>query len=114
MKIKTYSEVQKFQEGGVAPAAPAAAPAQDQAMQQIAQMAQEIISQLGPEGAAMLAQAIMEILQSQAPVGVPEEEVAFQKCGGKIKKKARKMACGSKVAKCGTKLAKCGGKTAKC
>lgn len=102
-----------FQEGGAAPAAPAA-PAQEQAMQQIAQMAQEIISQLGSDGAAMLAQAIMEMLQSQAPVGAPEENVAFQKCGGKIKKKATKMACGSKMAKGGTKLAKCGGKAAKC
>lgn len=98
----------------MAPEAAPAAPAQDQAMQQIAQMAQEIIGQLGPDAAAMLAQTIMEMLQSQAPIGAPEEEVAFQKCGGKIKKKAKKMACGSKVAKCGTKLAKCGGKTAKC
>lgn len=100
-----------FQEGGqMAPEAgvPAqAAPAQDQAMQQIAQMAAEIVQQLGPDAAAMLAQAIMEMLQSQAPVGAPEEEVAFQKCGGKIKKKAKKMACGSKVAKKGAKLAKC-------
>lgn len=91
----------------MAPETAPAAPAQDQAMQQIAQMAGEIIQQLGPDGAAMLAQAIMEMLQSQAPVGAPEEEVAFQKCGGKIKKKAKKMACGSKVAKKGAKLAKC-------
>lgn len=102
MKIKVY------QEGGAMPAeapaqgAPAQGGAEDQMMQQLAQMAQSIIQQLGPDAAAMLAQIIMEMLQgaAQGPVGAaPEEGQAFMrkggklyKCGGKTKK--MKKACG--------------------
>jgi hypothetical protein len=46
---------------------------------QIAMMAQEIVNQLGPEGAALLAQAIMSILQ-QAPQQAP----AYARKGGKL------------------------------
>lgn len=101
MTIRTYEEVRKYQEGGAAPAAPAQAPAQgnNQMMQQIAQMAQEIIQQLGPDAAAMLAQAIMEMLQSaQGPVGAPEEQ-QFMRCGGKITKKVKKAGKGCKACK---------------
>lgn len=73
---------------------------QDQMMQQLAGLAQELIGQLGPEGAAMLAQIIMEMLQGGG--GAPAEELGgapaeqqFMRCGGKIKK----MACGSKTKK---------------
>ena len=69
-------------------AAPAPQGGEEQAMQQIAQMAQEIIQQLGPEAAALLAQAIMELLQgasAQEPVGAaPEGEQQFMRMGGKI------------------------------
>ncbi len=103
MTIKKYTEVSKFQEGGAAPAGPAqpqGAP-EDQMMQQIAQIAQELIQQLGPDAAAMLAQVIMEMLQgAQAPVGAAPEEQQFMRCGGKIKKaKKAKKACGGKVGK---------------
>lgn len=95
MKIKA------FQEGGAAPMpeenmggqqAPQMAaqqqPSNEQIMQQIVQMAQEIIQQLGPEAAALLAQAILQILeQASAPVGAAPEEQQFMRCGGKIKKK---------------------------
>lgn len=90
-------QIKKFQEGGAAPAAPVQAPAQgeDQMMQQVAQMAQEIIQQLGPDVAAMLAQVIIEMLQSaEAPVGAAPEEQQFMRCGGKIKKV--KKACKGK------------------
>ena len=90
MKIKMY------QEGGAAPAAPAAPQAGPE--EQLAQLAQELISQLGPDGAAMLAQMIMEMLQSAQPVGQPEQGAEFMRCGGKIKKKAKK-ACGGKMSK---------------
>ena len=95
-------QIKKFQEGGAAPAAPAQGPAQgnDQMMQQIAQMAQEIIQQLGPDAAAMLAQAIMEMLQSaQGPVGAAPEEQQFMRCGGKITKKVKKACKGGKACK---------------
>lgn len=46
---------------------------------QIEQMAMEIINSVGPEGAAMLAETIMMILQSSAPQGEP----VFKK-GGKL------------------------------
>ena len=99
--------IKKFQEGGAAPVAPAQAPqgGEEQMMQQLAQMAQEIIQQLGPDAAAMLAQVIMEMLQgAQQEVGAAPEEQQFMRCGGKIKKKKTcKKLCGGKTSKCKTK-----------
>lgn len=132
-------QIKRYQEGGAAPAAPVQAPQgeEEQIMQQLAQMAQEIIQQLGPDAAAMLAQVIMEMLQG-APqeVGAAPEEQQFMRCGGKIKKKTCKKACGGSVKKsacggsvkkdacggsvkktaCGGSVKKdaCGGKTSKC
>ena len=123
-------QIKRYQEAGAAPAAPAQAPqgAEEQMMQQIAQMAQEIIQQLGPDAAAMLAQVIMEMLQgAQQEVGAVPEEQQFMRCGGKIKKKTCRKACGGSVKKsacggsvkkdaCGGSVKKdaCGGKTSKC
>ena len=131
-------QIKRYQEGGATPAAPAQAPqgGEEQMMQQLAQMAQEIIQQLGPDAAAMLAQVIMEMLQG-APqeVGAAPEEQQFMRCGGKIKKackkacggSVKKAACGSSIKKsacggsvkksaCGGSVKKdaCGGKTSKC
>ena len=123
-------QIKRYQEGGAAPAAPAQAPqgGEEQMMQQLAQMAQEIIQQLGPDAAAMLAQIIMEMLQrAQQEVGAAPEEQQFMRCGGKIKKKTCKKACGGSVKKsacggsvkktaCGGSVKKdaCGGKNTKC
>src|SRR5574344_1738481 len=123
-------QIKRYQEGGAAPAAPAQAPqgGEEQMMQQIAQMAQEIIQQLGPDAAAMLFRSIMEMLQgAQQEVGAVPEEQQFMRCGGKIKKKTCKKACGGSVKKtacggsvkktaCGGSVKKdaCGGKTSKC
>lgn len=76
-------------EGAPAEGAPAGPEGgQDQVMQQLAQMAQEIIRQMGPEAAAMLAQIIMEMLQGagggQAQVPPEEEQPVFQRNGGKL------------------------------
>lgn len=87
-------KIKKFQEGGQAPAAEQTQAAQavpsqeeEQMMQQLAQMAQEIIKQIGPEAAAALAQMIIEMIQSApAPVNAPPQEQQFMRCGGKIKK----------------------------
>lgn len=133
--------VKFMQEGGATPAAPAPVQTlqgeEEQMMQQIAQMAQEIIQQIGPDAAAMLAQVIMEMLQgAQQEVGAVPEEQQFMRCGGKIKKKTCKKACGGSVKKdacggsvkktacggsvkktaCGGSVKKdaCGGKTSKC
>ena len=93
--------IKKFQQGGPMPADPAmggapveAAPApaeggQDQMMAQLEQMAMEIVQQLGPDAAAMLAEMIMAMLQQG---GAPAEgaQPVFRK-GGKMKRKgARK------------------------
>ena len=132
-------QIKRYQEGGATPAAPAPAPqgGEEQMMQQLAQMAQEIIQQLGQDAAAMLAQIIMEMLQgAQQEVGAVPEEQQFMRCGGKIKKKTCKKACGGSVKKtacggsvkktacggsvkktaCGGSVKKdaCGGKTSKC
>ena len=78
-------KLRKFQQGGPVPAAPEQAPAEDQAApeEQLAQMAQQIVQQLGPEAAAMLAEMIMQMLQGgggEQPQGQP----AFQRQGGKL------------------------------
>lgn len=90
--------VKKFQAGGPMPEeagapmpAEAGAPAPEQGgaadqeaamMEQLYQMAGEIIQQMGPEAAAMLAQAIMEMLQGgQAPMPAPEEQPVYRKGG---------------------------------
>ena len=80
-------KIKRFQEGGqVAPGA-GAAPQQGQQgpgpEEQIMQMAQEIVQQLGPEAAAMLAQAIMEMLQGGAGAA-PQGEPVYAKQGGKL------------------------------
>ena len=49
--------------------------------EQIMMMAQEIVQQLGPEGAAMLAEAIMMMLQQGE---APQEAPAYARKGGKL------------------------------
>jgi hypothetical protein len=84
-------KLRKYQQGGPMPAEQAApAPAQggqDQMMAQLEQMAMEIIQSVGPEGAAMLAEMIMTILQQQAPVGQPQGQPVFAKGGKLIRRK---------------------------
>ena len=88
--------IKKFQQGGPMPADPAmggapveAAPApaqggQDQMMAQLEQMAMEIIQSVGPEGAAMLAEMIMAMIQQG---GAPAEGQPVFSKGGKMKRK---------------------------
>jgi hypothetical protein len=52
-------------------------------MEQIYQMAGEIVQQLGPDAAAMLAQAIMEMLQGGEAPAAPQGEPVYKK-GGKL------------------------------
>lgn len=70
----------KFQEGGTAPAAPAAPAQQAGPEEQVAQMAQQIVGQLGPEAAAMLAEMIMQLIQGQGQQAQPQ----FARKGGKL------------------------------
>ena len=86
-------KVTKFQQGGPAPEQMAApqggAPAQGGGPEeQIAQMAQEIIGQLGPEASAMLAQIIMQMLEGAATEQAPQP--AYQRKGGKFVRVAGK------------------------
>lgn len=80
-------KIKKFQEGGAAPAAPAvaeSAPAQGgNPEEQLAGMAQQIVEQLGPEAAGMLAQMIMQMLQS-APAPASGGQPVYAKKGGKL------------------------------
>lgn len=80
-------KVKKFQEGGMAPeqaasmgGAPVQGGEQANPEEQLAQIAQEIISQMGPEAAAMLAQIILQMLQG----GAQQEQPVFAKLGTKI------------------------------
>ena len=88
-------KVIKFQEGGQAPApAPAQGGAQGQQgggpEEQIAQMAQQIVQQLGPEAAAFLAQTIMQMLQGAGGGGEQAPAPAYAKQGGKLVRVSRK------------------------
>jgi hypothetical protein len=89
MKIlKRQTKVGRFQEGGAMPAPAEAAPAEaapqgGDPMEQIYQMAAEIVQQLGPDAAAMLAQAIMEMLQGGGAQPAPQGEPVYKK-GGKL------------------------------
>lgn len=92
--------IKKFQQGGPMPADPAmagapveAAPApaqggQDQMMAQLEQIAMSLIQELGPEGAAAIAEMIMAMLQQGGAPG-PEAQPVFAK-GGKLKRKNSK------------------------
>jgi len=88
-------KVKFLQEGGqIAPesAQQNAAPAgQDQAMEQLAQLAQQIIQQLGPEGASALAQMILEMVQGggEEPMPAEENQPVFR-MGGKIARGVRR------------------------
>ena len=82
MKIKT----QFLQTGGeVAPAQPQGGEQGGGAQEQLAQMAQQIIQQLGPEAAAMLADMIVQMLQG-ASQQAPASQTTFQRQGGKLVK----------------------------
>ena len=113
MRIQKYNrEISKFQEGGMMPQDPnAQAPMeqeagqvsadQDAMIQQLSQMAAQVIQSVGPEAAAMLAQIIMEMLQSgQAPVGEPQEGEPIFKKGGKLCGRMKKKAKMNKGGKC--------------
>ena len=82
-------KVKKFQEGGqVEQGQPQGGGAEEQ----IAQMAQQIIEQVGPEGAAMLAQMIMQMLQGAAQQGggEPQGQPVMQRRGGRLTLVGRK------------------------
>lgn len=49
--------------------------------EQIMQMAMQIVQEVGPEGAAMLAQAIMQILEQGS---APQEQPVFARKGAKL------------------------------
>ena len=85
-------KVKKLQQGGevVDPqmqsqeAQQAPQEAQSNPEEQIIAMGQQIIQELGPEGAAMLAQIIMEMLQGG---GEPQPQPTFQRKGGTLRRK---------------------------
>ena len=90
--------VKKFQQGGEMGGQPSPEQmgAEEQAMQsgapqeggspeeQLMAVAKDIIQQMGPEAAAMLAQIIMEMLQGG---GQPQPQPTFQRKGGTLKRK---------------------------
>ena len=84
-------KVKFLQEGGQAPAAPANPQGGNQPgpEEQIMQMAQQIVQQLGPEASALLAQTIMQILQGG---GGAQEQAAptYAKKGAKLVKVTKK------------------------
>ena len=76
-------KVKFLQEGGQTPApapAEAAPAAQPGPEQQIMEMANQIISQLGPEAASMLAQAILQMAQGGGSQAAP----TYARKGGKL------------------------------
>lgn len=87
--IDKNSKVAKFQAGGQMAPTPNPAPQQDPMMAQIEQLAAQLLQELGPEGALMLAEVIMAMAQSAAqPVG-PAEGAPVFKVGGKLVKRVK-------------------------
>lgn len=83
-------KIKKLQQGGMPVQETPAATPQDNMMAQLEQMANEIINSLGIEGAAMLAEMIMQMLQSaQQPVGAPAEGQPVFRRGGKLARRVK-------------------------
>lgn len=70
-------KVKKFQAGGAAPEAGGGPE------EQIMAMAQQILEQMGPEAAAMLAETIMQMLQGGGEPA-PQEAPVYARKGGKL------------------------------
>lgn len=80
--------LKKFQMGGELPEQGGAQAGMEE---QIAMMAQEIIQQMGPEGAMVLAQIIVEMVQAMAGQEAPVQEApVYAKRGGRLIRVARK------------------------
>lgn len=78
-------KVKFLQEGGaMAPEAPAAPAAQPGPEEQIMAMAQQVVQQMGPEAATMLAQAILELAQGGGAAAPAGEAPVYAKKGGKL------------------------------
>lgn len=81
-------KVNYLQMGGeIAPAPAEQAPQGGNPEEQLAMMAQQVIEQLGPEAAAILAQMIMEMLQGAA---APQEAPVYARKGGRLVMKGRR------------------------
>ena len=81
-------KVNYLQMGGeMAPAPAEQAPQGGNPEEQLAMMAQQVIEQLGPEAAAILAQMIMEMLQGAA---APQEAPVYARKGGRLVMKGRR------------------------
>ena len=94
-------KVKVFQEGGqMAPAAAPQASPEDQLAALAQQLVEMLMQQIGdPQAVMAVLQMAAEMVQGAAqPVGQPEQGAEFMRCGGKIKKKAKK-ACGGKMSK---------------
>lgn len=77
MKIKSLQQGGPVQQQGGGPE------------EQLMQMAQQIIEQLGPEGAMMLAQMIAQMLQESSGEGAQPQQPTYQRKGGKLVKISR-------------------------
>lgn len=80
-------KVRKFQVGGSAAPAPTEGAQQAGPEEQLMAMANELIQNLGPEAAAMLAQMIMEMLQGAA---APQEAPVYARKGGRLVMRGRR------------------------
>ena len=77
-------KVKFLQEGGQVSSAPEGAPAQAGPEEQIMQLAQQLIQQLGPEGVTMLVQVLAEMLQGASQQAPQQGQPTYAKKGGKI------------------------------
>lgn len=74
-----------LQEGGAMPQNDAQAQ-QEQMVAQLQQVAQNIIQQMGPEAAMMLAQMITEMVQGAGQLPAEEQQPTFSRNGGKLQR----------------------------
>ena len=86
--------IKKFQEGGAMPAEQAPQGGQPSPEDQIAQVAQQLLSQIGPEGCMMLIQILGQMLEGaaaqQGGAEQPQGQPVMQRKGGRLTLVGRK------------------------
>lgn len=94
MRIITEKQIKKFQQGGAvpvesAPAAPEAAPAQQDPIAMLAEMSMQALETQNCQIAMQVCEGFVALIQ-QMQGGAPAQEPVFRKGGKMLRKKCRK------------------------
>ena len=93
MRIITEKQIKKFQQGGAveaAPAAPEAAPAQQDPIAMLAEMSMQALETQDCQIAMQVCEGFVALIQQMQGGGAPAQEPVFRKGGKMLRKKCRK------------------------